>query len=383
MNTSAIMKAVWFTPGLNGRWGLPILFQGPPGTGKSRNVEQTAANCGLRVETIIASLSDPTEIGGFPFANDGCMTRMPPSWAYRMEKAKDGICFFDEINTAPPACQAALLRVILDGVVGDLDLGPGVRMVGAMNRTEESAGGWDLAPPLANRFGHLKWETPDPMVWSDWLLGGASTGGGEAAFTPKEEEKRVLKLWNDSYAKSRGLISGFIRARPELLFMQPKQGSPQMSGAWPSPRTWDMAVRALAGCEIHGLGPVDQDELLSAFVGVGAASELIAFVQNADLPEPGDVLDGKVKFQHDPRRLDRTVAVFSSCAALVTSPTAAKRNERAGVLWKLMGEVMKDAADLTVPAGRALVKARLHSVPEARSVLVKLQPILSAAGISA
>ena len=59
---------------------------------------------------------------------------------------------FDEISTAPPAVQAALLRVVLERTVGDLRLPDAVSLVAAANTPEQAAGGWELSPPLANRF---------------------------------------------------------------------------------------------------------------------------------------------------------------------------------------------------------------------------------------
>jgi hypothetical protein len=54
------------------------------------------------------------------------------------------------------------------------------------------------------------------------------------------------------------------------------------------------------------------------------------------------------------------------------------------MLWTIMSEVAKDAADVIVPAAQVLVRSKLSgkSVSAATPVLVKLAPILSAAGIS-
>ena len=46
-----------------------------------------------------------------------------------LARAGEGIAFFDEISTAPPAVQAALLRVVLERTVGDLRLPDGVAVV--------------------------------------------------------------------------------------------------------------------------------------------------------------------------------------------------------------------------------------------------------------
>jgi len=386
MEMSKFLKAVWFTPGVKHRWGLPMLFEGKPGTAKTSMVEQAAVACGLHCEVLIGSLREPSDFLGLPIpekAGDRTRTAYAsPTWVDRVTKAGRAVVPFDEINTAPPATQAALLRVVLEGFVGDDKVPDTVRFVAMMNATEDAAGGWDLAPPLANRFGHFKWDVPDSETWGDWLLAGANGHSSSEAFDPKAEEERVLKAWPTPWAKSRGLVAGFIRKRPELLFKMPNAGDPAASKAWPSPRTWEYAARAIAGSEVHELDEVNADALLAAFVGASAASEFTFYRKEADLPDPADLLDGKVTFKHEPKRLDRTVAVFSACAALVTSPKAEKQADRCAALWKMCAEVMKDAADVVVPAARALVRAKLSRVSEAKPVLVKLQPILAAAGIA-
>lgn len=57
----------------------------------------------------------------------------------------------DEISTAPPAVQAALLRVVLERVVGDLELPDGVAVIAAANPPEQAAGGWDLSATISRR----------------------------------------------------------------------------------------------------------------------------------------------------------------------------------------------------------------------------------------
>ena len=82
----------------------------------------------------------------------------PPDWAVRLVRAGRGLLFLDELSTAPPAVQAALLRVVLERRVGALQLPAGaVRIVAAANPRVGAADGWELSPPLANRFVHLYW----------------------------------------------------------------------------------------------------------------------------------------------------------------------------------------------------------------------------------
>jgi hypothetical protein len=144
-----------------------------------------------------------------------------------------------------------------------------------------------------------------------------------------------------------------------------------------------MAVRAMAGGEVHRLEQVDAEELVTAFVGPGPAAELLEYRNRADLPDPSDVLDEKVSFAHDPKRLDRTTAVLSACAALVAPDKAPRRKERAEVLWRIVEEVSRDAADVTVAAAQTLASKGFITGKAAYSALAKLQPILAAAGFNA
>lgn len=67
--------------------------------------------------------------------------------AKRLHEAGAGYLFLDELSTAPPAVQAAMLGVALERRVGDLVLPRAVQVVAAANPPERAADGWDLSPP--------------------------------------------------------------------------------------------------------------------------------------------------------------------------------------------------------------------------------------------
>lgn len=408
MDLKALMKAAWFCPmGLKvyeGKptmaWGLNLLFQGEPGTAKSRITAQTASVLDLLLEMLSPGMRGEGAFGVVPVPKaitiievdeDGTEHKREvmvldypaPAWAFTFKAAKRGLLFLDEINTAPPALQPYLLGLTLDGIIGAEQLPPGVRRCAAMNATEDAAGGWDLAPAQANRFCHLNWEAPNAKAWTDWLLSDGSDDEFGAKIDAEKEEARVLKNWALPWSRARGVVSGFINKRPELLHKKPALGDPMLHKAWPSRRTWEFATRAMAISEVYGLDDVTREEFVSGFVGTSVAAEFANYVRESDLPDPEELLDGKTNWKHDTRRLDLTMAVLGSCATLVQNKDAPKRNARAAALWSLMVPICKEDADVVVPAGRVLCKAKLSTMPEAKMVLAKIQPMLKAAGINA
>lgn len=385
MDTRIIHSAL-FTPGVNHHWGLPLILIGQPGTAKSALIVEKATEVGLHVEVVIASLRDPTDFLGMPVVTKaGGVEYIPPSWAKRAAAAGRAVVVLDEINTAPPAVQAALLRVVLDRCVGDFQLPDGVRFIAARNAVEDAAGGYDLPTALSNRFGHIDWQAPDVKLWAAHVLGSGNGNDITANTTAEAEESRVMKSWPVEFAKAAGVITSFLQRKPSLLHQQPAAGSPACSGAWPSRRTWDMAIRALASARVHGLDEDEGDRFVGSFVGPAANRELRTWMSSMDLPDPAELLDGKVQFKSDPDRLDRTMVVFSSCAALVAPTHAEKRDARAAALWSLLHSNM-ETSDVCYPAVCTLTSRDVRLVNRqdgnALKVLAKFHPILKAAGVA-
>lgn len=379
-----LLKAAWFTPRQNGRWGLPILIEDDPGTAKSSILADDSRRAGLNPIVLIASLRPPEDFLGFPMVGKDAdyFSYKPPKWVADCMETPRSMVFFDEFTAGQSArVFAALLRIILEGVVGEVELPKETRFVAACNPPDQSPGGQDLPLPLANRFGHLRWDgvvTPDS--WGEWMLTG-SREKVEAEMSAEDEEKRVLASWDEAYSLSSGVWAGAVRKLPSLLRNLPDVNDPSASKAWPSPRSNEFACRAMASAKVHGLSEAARDEFISAFIGVPAAAELLTYMRHLDLPDPDDVLDGKVKFKHDGRRLDRTVAILNSCVARVAPKDAPKRQARAEKLWEICEAVVKQAEDLVVPLVEPMYKARLIQYGCGKAVLRQLAPALTEAGV--
>jgi len=335
--------------------GTPVLVWGPPGVGKTATIQAVGRAMNLPVEVVIASIREPSDFLGLPIVHDGEARFAPPAWAKRLAQAGRGILFLDEVSTAPPAVQAALLRVVLDRVVGDLALPEEIAVVAAANPPEQAAGGWDLTPPLANRFTHLHFRV-DP---SGWVAEFPSYWGNPPSLPGLPEAQ---------WAPARALVAAFIRRRPHLLLQLPENES-QAGQAWPSPRSWDMASRMVARSG-------DRDTLAALVcgcVGEGAGMEFLAWQRDLDLPDPEELLANPERFKL-PERGDQAYAVLSSVA---TAAAGNLTKERWAAAWRIMGEAAaqggKDVAAVSV---RTLARARrpdLALPPELREFVPLLQ----------
>lgn len=129
-----------------GRAGVAVCLWGDPGIGKSALIQAAAAD-DVPCEIVIGSLREPSDFAGLPVVTEDGVRLEPPSWAKRLHEAGAGYLFLDELSTAPPAVQAAMLGVALERRVGDLVLPRAVQVVAAANPPERAADGWDLSPP--------------------------------------------------------------------------------------------------------------------------------------------------------------------------------------------------------------------------------------------
>lgn len=300
---------------------VATLLWSPPGRGKSSLVRTLAAAEGLPCETVLASLSEPSDFAGLPVVTDSGVRFEPPAWAKRAAASDEGCwLLLDEVTTATPATQKVLLAVTLDRRVGDLSLPDSVRLIAAANPADCAADGWDLAPPLANRFLHLTFDPP-AAAWIDGIV----TGFPQPAPDP------LTPLNAATRARAAAQVAGFIRHRPDLLDVMPVD--PVAAGrAWPSRRTWGMLIDVMAQLTTQDA----VDIATRGLVGEGAAGEFLTWLDHADLPDPEAMLEDPASIQW-PERADQVWAAASGAVALASNGTKAA--------WAKGWAVLLSAAD--------------------------------------
>ena len=365
---------------------VPVILWGAPGQGKTSELNAIAKNGGFVMKTVLASIREPSDFAGLPNIvinpKTSCASTqlIAPDWAQKIAEvtANGGkaMLFFDEISTAPPATQAAMLRVALDRVAGDLYLGDEVSIVAAANPPEMAADGWDLAAPMANRFVHINWDLPADVVQEGFLLGWPKA----PTFSANNE------LVNLEIQSARLLVGSFLGTRTELVTKMPSQNSQENGRAFPTPRSWEMAAKlyGYAKAVLKGNDIVIR-LLVNGCVGQAASTEFLEYVSKMDLPDPEKLLKDPKFYKFDTKtRSDIVYVIGASVIAAVKNrqPVTKERWNSAGAVFT---EIVK-AQHTDIAVALAIrwmaddIRMDKHWMP-ADILLMDLIPILEEARI--
>ena len=273
----------------------PVMLWGPPGVGKSEIVGQVAARHAVPVIDIRLSQMEPTDLRGIPFRVGEKVEWAVPAMLPDAERhGPNGVLFLDEITSVPPSVSAAAYQLILDRRLGAYEVPDGWAIFAAGNRQGDRGVTYSMPAPLANRFSHYELD----VNLDDWVAWAYANGMDER-------------------------LIAFLRFRPELLFEFDPAHNPV---AFPSPRSWEFAHRALQKFDNNSDVLV---EALQACVGPAAGIELHAFVDNLDkLPDIDAITRGESV--PVPKETDLQYAVAS---ALVGRAIRAQHNGDANTVY--------------------------------------------------
>lgn len=288
-----------------------LFLWGPPGIGKSSIVRQVAKELGMDLIDIRLTQMEPTDLRGIPVpqrdANGETLVRWAPPAILPRDKDARAIIILDELPNAAPSVQSGAYQLVLDGKLGEYEVPQGCIVMAAGNRETDKGATFKMPTPLMNRFTHV--------------------------------EVRVDFDDFQEYALNKGFhkdVVGYLTAfKHELFEFDPLSAS----RGFPTPRSWE-AVSAILRDDPN-LPEQVMLGLVSGAIGEGVAIKFLEYRKNAaQLPNPRDILEGKVKELKSAEISLMYALTTSLCYELREAHEAVKR---AGNDKKLKDELIKKA----------------------------------------
>ena len=279
----------------------PLFLWGPPGIGKSEVVDGiTKEMLGIMYDLRLGQM-DPTDLRGMPYYNKetGMMDWAPPIDLPTPEIAAQYpivVLFLDEMNAAPASVQAAAYQLILNRRIGKYVLPDNVVVIAAGNRESDKGVTYRMPTPLANRFIHIEMRA-DFEAWVGWAVN------------------------NNIHEDVVGYLSF---AKQDLYDFDAKSAS----RAFATPRSWSFVSELLD----EPMEETTATDLVAGAIGEGLAVKFQAHRKIAGkLPNPEDVLSGKVKELEVKEVSAMYSLVISMCYELKEAHSLVKESEWHGM----------------------------------------------------
>ena len=264
-----------------------LFLWGPPGIAKSSIIRQICKALNYKLIDIRLTQMEPTDLRGIPVPVKQDSGDVVVNWAIpamlprrdegkktgtiekpEVERANDAdthydgaVILLDELPNAAPSVQAGSYQLVLDGALGEYIAPSNVVIMAAGNRDTDKGSTFKMPTPLMNRFTHIEVEAN----FEDW-----QTYALTANFN-----KDVI-----------GYLTAF---KHELFQFDPSSAS----RGFPTPRSWE-AVSDIVR-DGNALPEIVKTALIGGAIGDGIAVKFLAYQKLASqLPNPSDILDGKV-----------------------------------------------------------------------------------------
>lgn len=249
----------------------PVFIWGAPGTGKSALVQKFADDVGLPCVSLLGSQLAPEDIIGIPKIEGETSCFIPPKMIARKEPY---VLFLDELNACSQEVQKAFYSLIHERRIGEYHLPKGSVVIGAGNRSQDSAIVKTMSSALINRMFHVQL-TVNPNQWLEWAY------------------SEDIHSW----------VTDYITQRPDHLFSEP----PKTEEPYSTPRSWHMLSDAL---KEYGAGEKNIPEGILRVLAYGSVSpkhagQFLAFVKQAGNKNLlSKIIKGEAKFPSDPSQRD-------------------------------------------------------------------------------
>lgn len=247
---------------------LVPMIHGSPGIGKSSIVHAVAAQYGLKVIDIRLAQCDPTDLMGFPtIIGDRAGYRPMETFPLAGDKIPNGyngwLLFLDEMNSAPPAIQAAAYKIVLDRMIGQEALHDHCAIVGAGNLETDNAIVEPMSTAMQSRLLHIELVS-EVDEWLNWAYANAI-------------DHR---------------ITSYIKFKPGNLYAFSPDHTDK---TYACNRTWEFANRIL---KVTEEGDADRLPLLAGTISEGVAREFIGFCRiDSQLPKIAQIIDAPDSIQ--------------------------------------------------------------------------------------
>jgi len=338
--------------------GSVAYILGPPGCGKTAAISALAKKRGGFFAAIVGSISDPTDISGFPVVTQAehsdSAGRKTPSLKFAprdlLVRLNDegGVLFLDELTSCPPATQASLLTGICDWRFGDFQLDRHrVAIVAAGNPADIAANGQELADPMNNRLEHFEfpvdssaiyeWCSQFPGYWGDPPKVGFISRHGERFISP------------EYLLRARSAVAGYIRKNTKAWLDErfdknsssKDSSKDRVSPAWPSPRSWGRVANHLAKALDQKKSPLSAMRRITAAIGHAQAVQFQTYLREVDLPDPEMLLANPDKYKPTGRLDIDFATTMSVIAALESNVTG----DRYVASWKICRTAVEDKGE--------------------------------------
>lgn len=356
---------------------IPTNLEGLPGVGKTAILNAIARKWGFHMETLILSIHEAEDISGMPFISPttalpgGKKAEIPstqhtvPSWAIRLSHVPAGALFLDEFSTAEPRVSKAALRVVNERYVGEHQLPDTTWMLAAMNPPECAVDGTELAPPMANRFLHLKWDA-DASAWLDGAASGFKDYQIDSVNTLTGNPDEATQ------ARMAGAVVGYIRVNPSRLNPGVPDDPDESSRGWASSRSWSNLIEVMKHIRPDDHAAVQM--VAKGLIGEGEGKAFYTWFKAAGLYDPMDVLAGRVKVNWSK---DRPDVLYALCEALVV----VAKNDGKAETWTQAVTVLDEAIhahkrDVVIPAITKMLAIQPASALLPRSVVDGLADVV-------